>query len=133
MTYPHIKSVVVERLIKAKGKIYKIITASDSKSYVSYMNKLLDQYSNTYHGSIGKKPINADYFALTKDIESIHKAPKFKSGDRASITNYKNIFNKGYTENWSGEIFAINSILETSPLTYKTKNLNGEKNNRQFL
>ena len=31
------------------------MTANDSKSYISYLNKLVDQYNNTYHHSINKK------------------------------------------------------------------------------
>ena len=42
------------------------MTASDSKPYLNYLNKLVDQYDNTYHHSIGKKPNNADYSALTE-------------------------------------------------------------------
>ena len=30
------------------------MTANDSKFYISYLNKLVDQYNNTYHHSIGK-------------------------------------------------------------------------------
>ena len=44
------------------------MTANDSKSYLPYLNKLVDQYNNTYHHSINKKPINADYSALTEKI-----------------------------------------------------------------
>ena len=40
------------------------MAANDSKSYLSYLNKIVDQHSNTYHHSINKKPINADYSAL---------------------------------------------------------------------
>ena len=36
------------------------MTANDSKSYLPYLNKLVDQYNNTSHYSITKKPINAD-------------------------------------------------------------------------
>ena len=36
------------------------MTANDSKFYISYLNKLVDQYNNTYHHSIGEKLINAD-------------------------------------------------------------------------
>ena len=43
------------------------------------------------------------------------------------MTKYKNTFNKGYTENWSREIFIINSVLKTNPCTYKIKDLDGEK------
>ena len=42
------------------------------------MNKLVDQYNNTYHCSIGKIPMDADCSALNEDIESSCKAPKFK-------------------------------------------------------
>ena len=41
------------------------MTANDIKSQLSYLNKLVNQYNNTYHHSINKKPINADYYALT--------------------------------------------------------------------
>ena len=54
------------------------MTANDSKSYLSYSNKLVNQYSNTYHHSINKKPINTDYSSLTEKIGTIPKAPKFK-------------------------------------------------------
>ena len=47
------KSVIAERFIKTlKAKMYKKMTANDSKSYLSYLNKLIDQYKNTYHHSI---------------------------------------------------------------------------------
>ena len=46
------------------------------------MNKLVYQYNNTYHYSINKKPINVDYSALTENIESNPKAPKFEVNDR---------------------------------------------------
>ena len=103
------------------------MTANDSKSYLSYLNKLVDQYNNTYHHSINKKPINAYYSALTEKIESNPKAPKFKIKDRVRFAKYKNIFSKGYTEHWSREIFNIDSVLKTNLWTYKTKYLNGEK------
>ena len=42
------------------------MTGNGSKSYLSYLNKSVGQYNNTYHHSIGKKPINAANSALTK-------------------------------------------------------------------
>ena len=103
------------------------MTANDSKSYLSYLNKLIDKYKNIYHHSINKKPINANYFRLTEKTETNPKAPKFKVNDRVTITKYKNIFIKDYTENWSREVFVIDSVLKTNPWTYKIKDLNGEK------
>ena len=77
------------------------------------MNKIADEYNNNYHHSIGRELIGADYSLLTEEIESIHIAPKFKIGDKVRIIKYKNIVSKGYTKNWSKEIFLINSVLKT--------------------
>ena len=77
------------------------MTNNDNKSYLAYLNRLVDQYNNTYHHFINKKPINADYSALTKKIETNLKAPKFKVSDKVIITKFRNIFSKGDTENWS--------------------------------
>ena len=50
--------------------------ANDSKSYLGYLNKLVDQYNNTFHHSINKELINADYSVLTKKIETNLQALK---------------------------------------------------------
>ena len=125
------KSVIAERFVKTlKAKIYKKVTAICSKPFLSYLNKLVDQNNNTYHCIIIlliEKPINADYSVLTEKIEMNSKALKFKVNDRVRITKYKNIFIKGYPENWSEEILIIESLLKTNPQTYKIKDLNGEK------
>ena len=75
-----------------------------SKSYLSYLNKLVHQYNNTYHHSVNKKPIHADYSVLTKKIETNHKAPKFKVNDRVRITNIR--------------IFQVKIILKIGPEKY---------------
>ena len=48
-------SVIAERFIKTLNSFYKKMTANDSRSYLSYLNKLVDQYNNTHHHSINKK------------------------------------------------------------------------------
>ena len=60
-----------------------------------------------------KKPINGDYFSLTGRAEANSKAP-----NRVRITKHKNISSKGCNENWSREIFIIDSALKTNPWTF---------------
>ena len=76
------------------------MTANDSKSDFTYLNKLVDESSNTHYRSISKKLANADYTVLNEESDTNPIAPKFKVGDRVRITKYKNIFSKDYTENW---------------------------------
>ena len=103
------------------------MATNDSKYYLPYFNNLVDQCNNTYHHSINKKPINADCSALTEKIETNPKAPKYKVNYRVRVTKYKNIFRKGYTENWSRKVFTIDFGLKTNLWTYKIKDLHREK------
>ena len=57
------------------------------------------------------KPIDVkrDSFA-EYNKESNEKDPKFKVGDHGRTSMYKNIFAKGYTPNWSEDIFAVKKM-----------------------
>ena len=55
------------------------------------------------------------------------KNPKFKVGDNVRISKYKNIFAKGYTPNWSEEVFVINKVKNTVLWTYAISDLNSEE------
>ena len=55
------------------------------------------------------------------------KNPKFKVGKEVRISKYKTIFAKGYTPNWSEEVFVISKIKNAVPWTYVLKDLNGEE------
>ena len=43
------------------------------------------------------------------------------------ISKYKNMFPKGYTPNWSVEVFVIKEIKNTVPWPYVINDLNGEE------
>ena len=108
-THNESKSVIEKRFIKKlKAKIHKKMIANDSKSYLGYLNELVDRLNNICHHSISKKPVNADDSDLTEKIKTNSKAPKFKVNDRVRITKYKNIFSKGRTKNWKKNNFKIN-------------------------
>ena len=65
------------------------------------------------------------YIAFGKEVND--KGPKFKVSDHVRISEYKNIFAKGYTPNWSEEVFVIKKVKNTVPWTYVIKDLNGEE------
>ena len=58
--------------------------------------------------------------------ESNKKDPRFQVGDHVRISKFKNVFVKGYTPNWSEEIFFIKKIKNTVPCTYLINDLNGK-------
>ena len=73
------------------------------------------------------KPIDvtSDSHAEYNEDSNVTK-PKFKVGDHVRISKYKNIFAKGYTQNWSEEVFVVSKIKDTVPWTYVISDLNGE-------
>ena len=102
------KSVVAERFIRTlKSKIYKYMTSISKNK----LDDIVNEYNNTYHTTIKMKPIDVKdntYINTSKKIN--YKDIKFKVGDPVRISIYKNIFAKGYTPNWSEEVFIIKKL-----------------------
>ena len=123
------KSVVTERFIRTlKNKTYKYLTSITKNMYIDKLDDIVDKYNNTYHTTIKKKPIDVkDNTYINTDKEINDKGPKFKVGDHVRISKYKDIFAKGYTPNWSEEVFVIKKVKNTVPLSYLINDLNGEE------
>ena len=69
----------------------------------------------------------AEYNGIAFIEESHEKDPKFKVDDHVRISKFKNVFAKGYSPNWSEEIFVVKKIKNTVPWTYVISDLNGEE------
>ena len=133
------KSSVCERWNHTiKTKMWKQFTVQGNTVYIDIiLPKILKQYNNTKHSSIKMTPIEASkkknestlYFnPLHGDMEQLSSKPKFKVGDKVRISKYKRkVFDKGYTPNWTEEIFLIDKIQSTNPVTYRLKDLNNEE------
>ena len=60
------------------------------------------------------KPVDVKdntYIDCNKTVN--YEDPKFKVGDHVRIFKYKNIYAKGYTLNWSEEVFVITKVKNT--------------------
>ena len=126
-TYNEGKTVVAERFIRIlKNNICKHMTAV-SKNVYFVLDDIANEYNNTVHRTMKIKPIDvtSDSYAEYHE-DSNEKDPKFKVGDCVRIWKYKNIFAKGYTQNWSEEIFIISKIKNTVLWTYVISDLNGK-------
>ena len=121
------KSVAAERSIRTlKTKIYKYLTSVSKNVYNDKLDDIVDEYNNTYHRTIKMKPADVKdnaYIDFKKEVNA--KDPKFKIGNHVRISKYKNIFAKGYTPNWSEEVFVISKIKNTVPWPYVINDLDG--------
>ena len=91
------------------------------------LNDIFHQYNNTVHRSIKIKPVDVTSDSYAEYNEDSNKTePKFRVGDHAKISKYKNIFAKGYIQNGSDEDFSISKIKNTVPWKYAVSDINGE-------
>ena len=108
--------VSLKDLRKLKTKIYKYMTSVSQNVYIDKLDDIVGEYNNTYHRTIKMKPVDVKdntYIDFKKEVND--KDPKFKIGDHVRISKYKNIFVKGYTPNWSEEVFVIKKVKNTVP------------------
>ena len=127
-TYNEGKSVVAEKFIRTlKNKLYKHMTDTGKNVYYDVLDDVVNKYNNTKHSTIKMKPIDVKDNKKVYIGEHNEKDSRFKVGDRVRISKFKNIFAKGYTPNWSKEIFIVDKINDTVPYTYNIKDLNDEE------
>ena len=128
-TYNEGKSVVAERFIETlKNKLYRHMAATGKNVYYDVLDDVVSKYNNTKHSTIKMKPIDVGNNNKRVYIdEHNEKRSRFKVGDRVRISKFKNIFAKGYTPNWSKEIFTVDKINDRVPYTYNIKDLNDEE------
>jgi len=137
-TYSENKSSIVERFNRTlKTKMWVLFTENQDRRYIDDLPKLIKKYNNTFHRTINMTPIQASkklnqdalrtrYSEIIYNKKLDHK-PKFKVGDKVRISKVKGTFEKGYEPNWSFEVFKINKVINSNPVTYNIEDLNGEE------
>ena len=130
-THNEEKSCVVERWNRTiKTIMWKYFTANGTYKYLNILEKLVEKYNKTRNRAIGCSPTDARkpefhervfHRLYYKKVKATNKGPIFKVGDKVRITKYRTIFSKGYTPNWTDEIFIITEVKTTLPPTYVLK------------
>ena len=78
---------------------------------------IVNKYNNKNHTTIKMKPVDVKSNTYTDSIKKVNnKNPKFKIVDTVRISKYKNNFAKGYTPNWSEEVFKIKKVKNINDL-----------------
>lgn len=134
------KASIVERFNRTlRGKIYRYITAKNTLRYVDILPQLVEGYNNTVHTATGLPPNDVSYENQQEVWERLYErqtwlrkkslsTPKLSPGDHVRISKARGAFERGYTPNWSKEIFRVKSV-ETGerPLVYRIEDLNNEE------
>ena len=128
-----VKDGTVQLKPKCGSSLLSRVIPNISVYYQKYWNSII---CNTKHSSIKMTPVEASkkknestvYFNLYGNMKQLSSKPKFKVGDKVGISKYKRkIFDKGYTLNWTEEIFLVDKIQSTNPITYRLQDLSNEE------
>lgn len=134
-TFSNLKASIVERVIRTlKTRMWKQFSLQGNYKWLEDLNKLLLDYNNTRHSVIGiapnkvtkknEKDILAKAYSHVKIIDPM--PAKFKVGDFVRISKYREAFEKGYTPNWSNEIFKVAKVRQTNPRVYLLTDHSGQ-------
>jgi L-rhamnose mutarotase len=137
-TYSDKKASIVERFNRTlKTRMYRAFSEQGNYRWVKLLPALVKDYNNTVHRTIGMKPcqVNASNERVVLQRIKKNTAPKgnairkkarYKTGDRVRVSKHKMPFAKGYTPNWTNEIFTVHAVQPTVPVTYLLEDYTGE-------
>jgi hypothetical protein len=134
------KAAMVERFNRTlKTKMFRYFTYKNSTRWIDILPKLIKSYNHTKHSSIAMRPIDAKqkehWFGvwLNNNLNHIPKQGKLKVDDFVRVSRIKNIFEKGYTPNWSEQIYKISNIdARDLPIMYHLIDYNNENIEGKF-
>ena len=135
-----IKSALVERFNQTlRGKIHRYLTWKREPRYIDALPSMVRAYNSAIHSSIGVAPKDVTYANQERVWHNLHgdgrlnadrartRAPRLQNGQHVRISKARAAFERGYTPNWSTEIFVVDETLETErPVVYRIKDLADE-------
>lgn len=127
-TYSIKKASIVERVIRTiKCHLYKLFSICGKFQWVQKnLKDAVKSYNSSIHRITKFRPIDVNQsnqmVVRNNIIETYYcnkdRKPKYHVGDYVRISKYKGEFYKGYTPNWSTEIFKVVKVNQTNPPTY---------------
>ena len=128
------KASIIERFNRTlKEKMWRVFTFLNKQIYIDSLPGLVDNYNNSFHRTIKHKPsavsklneydVWLNLYGCTNSSINI----TYNQNDLVRISRKKYIFDKGYTHNWSKEIFKIKKVIPVDPPKYILQDSKGQE------
>lgn len=112
--------------------MWKRFAGQGNYRYIDMLPDLMKEYNNRKHKTIGMAPSMVNkknekiIYNKVYRILKLRIKPKFNINMKVRISKYKTIFDKGYYNNWTPEIFTIRKVQYTNPVTYLLRDYNNQ-------
>ncbi|XP_011696248.1 PREDICTED: uncharacterized protein LOC105454955 [Wasmannia auropunctata] len=109
-----------------------MFTLTGAYKWVDALPDLVSDYNARKHRTIGMRPAAVTPVIAERLLKTVYSALKiagparFKVGDSVRVSKYKTIFEKGYTPNWTTEVFKIAKVQRTNPVIYLLEDYRGK-------
>ena len=130
---PDVKASIAENFIKTlKGRIWRYFTKNKTQRYIDVLPKIVDGLNKRYHRVIKRRPIDVNFANEREVWQTLYGKPpqevkfRFNVGDKVRIAIKKNLFQQGYLENFTEELFTIVERHGRFPPVYKLADWAGE-------
>jgi hypothetical protein len=131
------KAAVVERFNRTlKSHMWRYFTKNNTRRYMEVLPSLMKAYNSSIHRSIGMPPSEvtlANQSLVYKKLYGTAKPttgsskPQYFVNQPVRLNILKMVFEKGYTGNWTEEIFFIDKIYrQYLPFMYRVRDSTGE-------
>ena len=119
------KASVVERVIQTlKRRLEKYFHHNQTKKWIDAIDQIVQNYNNTPHSAHGLKPVDVteensdDVYKKMFPDRNLTVICKLKIGDKVRKIREKTLFEKGYTQNWSDEIYKIVDVRQSNGICW---------------
>ena len=136
-----IKAACVERFNRTiKIRLFRYMTGRHTKRWIDVLSTFIESYNKSFHRTIRTIGMAPNDVTLTNSQQVADRMYpvktetrwKYEVGDRVRISKYKTIFDKGYLQSWTDEIFVVDVRHPSNPATYGLKDLLGEEIKGRF-
>ncbi|KAF0748043.1 Integrase catalytic domain-containing protein, partial [Aphis craccivora] len=111
----------------------KLLQVDNGKEFYNLKFDMLmtkhNNYNNSKHRTIGMTTVQVEEnpaLVTLKHRTIVNIKVKFHVGNKVRISTQKGVFTKGFSPNWSTEIFTIVKINKTEPPTYQLHDYHDE-------
>ena len=114
------KANYAERVIKTlKHKLFRYLLKHNNKRYIDILQDVVYSYNRTLHRGLGKSPASVNdrnegetrlqqYLIRTKSTKPQRSQRyKYKEGQTVRISHIRSVFDREYSQKWTGELFNI--------------------------
>ena len=119
-------SSIAERVIRTiRNLMKKPVFEKGKADWLSELPSVVKKYNNTIHSSIKLTPTQASKKSIEKLVYSnlqdqrVKQQPKYKLGDLVRTADFKRVFSKGDSTNYSYKLYTITEVIYDTIPSYR--------------